>query len=176
MAWKRIVRRSIYDTKFLKVYEDEIELPSGKVIDDFSVVSFPDGVMIIATDTDGKLIVQHEYKYAVNERILTMPAGGMEPGEKPLDVAKRELLEETGYEAETYELVDVLYEYPSKATHRMYVVRAKNARKVADVQHEATEDIGPVLLIDKDYDRNEIGRFNTTYSVSGIALTLPEFL
>jgi ADP-ribose pyrophosphatase len=176
MAWRRIARRSIYETKFLKVYEDEIELPSGKIIDDFSVVSFPDGVMIVATDMDGKLIVQHEYKYAVDDRILTMPAGGMEAGEDAIAVAKRELLEETGYEAETYELVRTLYEYPSKATHRMHIVRAKNARKITDVQHEATEDIGPVILLGKDYNRDEIGRFNATYSVSGIALTLPEFL
>lgn len=85
------------------------------------------------------------------------------------------MLEETGYESNELELVKTLYEHPSKSDCIMYIVRAKNAKKVADVVHENTENISPVILLSSD-DNDIIGEFNTSYNVLAIALTLPDFL
>lgn len=174
--WKRLDRKTVYQTKFLSLYEDMVELPSGDVFDDYSVASVPDGVIIVATDTEGRLITQVEYKYAVDDVVLNFPAGSVEPGEEPLDVARRELREESGYESDELELVATLYnDYPSKMTHLVHVVRAKNARLVGTPQREATETIGEVRLLIADMS-DYGGEFNTTYTVSALALTLPEFL
>jgi 8-oxo-dGTP pyrophosphatase MutT (NUDIX family) len=174
-SWERISRRVLVDTSFMRVYEDSLALPNGNIIDDYTVVNMPNGVVIVATDCDGNLIVQYEYKYAIDKTILTLPSGGIDEGESTLVAAKRELLEETGYESDEIEVVRTLYEYPSKADHLIYIIRAKNAKKITEATHEFTENISPVILLspnDKDYE----GVFDTTYNVSAIALTLPNFL
>ena len=173
-SWERKSRRVLVDTPYMRVYEDVVLLPTGDTID-YTVVNMPSGVVVVATDSNDRLIVQYEYKYAINKTILNLPSGSMDKGESVLAAAKRELLEETGYESNEFEVVQTLYEYPSKADHLIYIVRATNAKKVKEVVHEVTENISPVILLlpdDKDYD----GVFDTTYNVSAIALTLPNFL
>lgn len=107
----------------------------------------PSGVVIVATDCSDNLLVQYEYKYAIDKTILNLPSGSVEENDSILATATRELLEETGYESNELELIDTLYEYPSKADHLIYIVRAKNARKTSDVTHEITETINAVKLL-----------------------------
>jgi len=173
--WERLSRKNLVDTKFLKVYEDTVKLPTGQVFDDYTVASLPSGVVVVATDTEGRLITQFEYKYAIDQVILNLPSGSVENGRSPLEVAAIELLEETGYKSDELEFIQTTYEYPSKLDHELHVVRAKNAVKVQDAVHEATESISDVHLITsemKDYG----GVFNTTYTITALALTLPEYL
>lgn len=174
--WKRQSRKTIYDTKYLKLYEDTVELPDGNVIDDYSVVSLPSGVIVIATDEQNRLITHHEYKYAVDDVVLNFPSGSVEGDESPIDVAKRELMEEAGYASDEMELIQTIYnDYPSKMTHLIHIVRAKNARKVANPEHEHTETISEVHLITADMP-DYGGQFNTAYAIAALALTLPEYL
>ncbi len=173
--WQKNARKTVIDSKFLKVHFDEVTLSSGVTIDDYSVVTLPSGVVVVATDEDGRLVTQYEYKYAIDKVILNLPSGSVEGGKSPLEMAAIELKEETGYMSDDMELVGTLYEYPSKLDHVIHIVRAKNAKKVSDVQHETTESIGPVHLLSADDARGK-SVFNTTYAVSALALTLPEFL
>lgn len=174
-SWKRKTRRVLVDQPFMRVYEDSVILPNGDAIDSYTVITLPSGVVIVATDSEDRLLVQYEYKYAINRTILNLPSGSVGEGESILETAARELLEETGYESDELELIQALYEYPSKADHLIYIIRAKNARKVAEVMHEATENISPVCLISTD-QKDFVGVFDTTYNISALALTLPDFL
>ena len=173
--WERLSRKTLLDTKFMNVYEDTVKLPNGEVCNDYTVAKLFSGVIIVATDTQGRLITQFEYKYAIDKVILNLPSGSIEGARSPLEVAATELLEETGYESSELELIQTAYEYPSKLDHVIHVVRAKNAVKIKEPQHEATESISKVHLITSempDYG----GVFNTTYNITALALTLPEYL
>lgn len=147
--WERLGRSTIYNSKFLSVYSDKVQLPNKTIIDDYTVVKKPDGVIIVATDKENKLICFYEYKYAVDMTLLTLPAGSLDDGEDPIQTAKRELIEETGFTAESFRLVTSLFSYPSKDSHQFHVVRAENAYKIENTKHEPTENIGDILFLDK---------------------------
>src|SRR5215471_15139648 len=121
--WQRLDRKTVYDSKFLKIYEDKVRLANGTKIDDYTVVEKPNVVMVVATDTNGDIIVLREYKYAADETMLTLPAGHKKNDEEPIAAARRELLEETGFGGGTFEVVGILRDYPTKDLHTVHVVR-----------------------------------------------------
>jgi ADP-ribose pyrophosphatase len=83
----------------LAVYRDEVRLPSGRVLDDFYRVVLPDFASVAAVTPAGELVLVRGYKHGLGRVSLCAPAGFLEPGESPLAGARRELLEETGYQA-----------------------------------------------------------------------------
>lgn len=98
--WRTLNKRQVLqagDGKFLKVEYHDVELPDGDVIEDWPWVITPDYVNVVAETTDGVYICFTQVKYAANGSTLAVTGGYMEPGENPLETAKRELLEETGY-------------------------------------------------------------------------------
>ena len=176
ISWKRLERKEIYISPYMRVWEDTVELPSGKIIDDFSGVDLPDGVLVVATDADDNMILLEEYKYAIDDTILTFPAGGIDDNETPLEAAARELLEETGYVSTELETLVKEYPYPSKINQANYIVRAKNAKKVTTNSHEDTETISNVQLIPITElpKLRAAARFNTSYMIAAVGLAFPE--
>lgn len=174
--WERIHRSTLLDSPYMIVWQDSVRLPNGLVIDDYSLADLPDGVLVVATDENDNMIMFDEYKYAVDDTVLTFPAGGIDGDESVLEAAKRELLEETGYYSEEVELLSKLYPYPSKINHTDYIVRVKNAKKIADRRLEATESIGEVVLISASELKQlrKSGRINTSYVMAAVSLAFPE--
>ena len=179
MGWKRLDRSAIYDSPYMKVWEDKVEMSSGVVVDDYSVVDLPDGVTVIATDKDNNMLLFNEYKYAVDDYVLTFPAGGIDAGETPEQAAKKELLEETGYSSDEVEVITSLYPYPSKITHTNYMVRVKNAVRVSEVTHTEMEadTIGELRLVPLSQLKSlrEAGKLNTSYMLAAMAIAFPEY-
>jgi len=177
-GWRRLNRKTLYSSSFMKVYEDTVELPSGHILDDYSVVDLAEGVLVVATDEENNVLVIDEYKYAANDTFLTFVAGGIDGTETALEAAKRELTEESGYDTDELELIGRLDVYPSKIIHKSNIVRARNIRKATTTAHEASEDIGNIRLISPAELRANIadGSINTTYMLAAIALAFPEIL
>lgn len=176
--WTQSRRRTIYTSPYMEMYLDDVELPTGEVIHDYSLASLGDGVVVVATDEHNKLITFREYKYAANKFLLGFPGGGIDGSESPVEAAARELLEETGYSSSEFEYIAALEVYPSKIIHTSHVVRARDARRVAQPAHEQSESISEVQLVDlKDIaELQRRGELNATYLLSALALTLPEYL
>lgn len=176
MSWTRLERRTVYSTNHLTVYEDTVRVNDTTVIDDYSVVKFKDVVLVFATTPEGELLAFKEYRYAVDEYMLNIPAGTFDAEtEQPLEAAARELAEETGYIAENMELVTTLHDYPTKCPHTVFVVRAYNVKKVSEPHLESTEEMGELLFLSKDY-KEKYGSFRTTNILAGLAVVLPEFV
>jgi ADP-ribose pyrophosphatase len=177
-SWELIDRTILVDTPFLKVYSDKIRLPNGSLIDDFTVIKKRDIVSIVATDESGKVVTFKEYKYAADEMLLTIPAGQIDKGETAVEAAKRELLEETGYTGDNFEVVSVLNEYPTKDLHTITVVRAINVRLEHPVTHESTEQIGDVELRSMSELKQSLkaGDWKTTSTIAALVVALPELM
>lgn len=131
--WKTLSKERVLErNKFLKIEDHKIQLPNGKIIDDWPWVITPDFVNIVAVTTDHNFICLRQTKYAVQEISLAPIGGYIEPGENPLIAAQRELLEETGYS--TTEWID-LGSYVVDANRgcgRAFIFLAKNAVKVSE--------------------------------------------
>src|SRR3989338_3639688 len=168
--WQLLKRKTVYSSPFLKVFEDKVRLPSGKIIEDYTVVEKSDVVMIVATDKDNNLIAETEYKYAVNKFLFNLPAGHMNEGEDPITAATRELLEETGFGKGIFKQIGILHEYPTKDTHRVYVIRAKNVEKIQKPKLEDTEESIKIILIQLTDVKKEV--FKRKYHASTVLSAL----
>lgn len=178
MGWERLKRTTLVDTPFLKVYSDAIRLPDGSLIDDYTVTKKRDVVIIVATNPEGKVLIQEEYRYAVDQNLLSLPAGQIDEGETPEEAAIRELLEETGYGGGDFEIMDTLYEYPTKDAHTITVVRARNVTWQKEIKHEATEFIGELQLVTVNELSDQIrqGEWKTACIIAAFVRALPELL
>lgn len=92
------------------------------------VIEHPGGVSIIAFNEDDEIFLVNQYRYPFGKMMLELPAGKLERGEDPLDCARRELEEETGYEAESLELFDIMYPSPGCLEEKHYIYRAYGLR------------------------------------------------
>jgi 8-oxo-dGTP pyrophosphatase MutT (NUDIX family) len=132
MSWKTISSETLVNDYHVTVVKNQVELPDGSRIDDFYTVTIPDASMVAAITKEGKLLLKEEYRYACQDRIIECPAGMFEESETdPLLVAKRELLEETGYSSDQWTYLGATRESTSKLTNRMYLFLAKNCEKVS---------------------------------------------
>ena len=128
MSWKIIKTETLLSDYHVAVQKNKVQLPDGAVIDDFYTVTIPDAAMVAAITPDGHLLLKSEFRYACGEEVIECPAGMFETDETdPLIVAKRELLEETGFTSEEWVYLGEIIESSSKLTNRMHLFLAKNA-------------------------------------------------
>lgn len=95
---KFIQSEVVFSGSLLTVYRDTVELPNGKTATR-ELIQHPGAVAVVPVRNDGKILLVRQYRYPVGRLTLEIPAGKLEQGEVPEDCAKRELEEETGYQA-----------------------------------------------------------------------------
>ena len=145
--WKTEKSETLLDTPWVKVRRDSVRLPNGATIDDFYAVTIRDASAVVALDEEGNVILKREYRYCYDRELLEIPAGAFNDGETdPLAVARRELLEETGYVSDYWEYLGPTVESSAKLTNFMHIFLARNCRKVALQQLDATEELTVELV------------------------------
>ena len=120
---KTISSQSIYDGRIIKVKVDDVLLPNGKTAKR-EIVNHQGAVAVLALTNDGKLIAVRQFRKPLEKTIVEIPAGKLERGEDPLDCAKRELEEETGYQAAKYEHISSFYPSPGFAAVLLHLCLA----------------------------------------------------
>lgn len=112
MKEKRLSGDTIYDGIIVHLYKDRILLPNGKE-SVREVIRHQGAVCVVAIDNKNDIYLVRQYRYPFADIITEIPAGKLDPGEMPLEGAKRELKEETGIVANKYEYLGKLYTSPA---------------------------------------------------------------
>jgi ADP-ribose pyrophosphatase len=97
-----------YDGHFIKVQCDTIRLPDGKMAKR-EYIRHPGAVVILPILDDGRVLLERQFRYPLHQVFIEFPAGKIDPHEDPLDCAKRELQEETGYTASEWRYVCTIH-------------------------------------------------------------------
>ena len=104
----RLSGELVFDGGLLKVHRDTVSLPDGTQ-GTREYIRHPGAVAIVPLFDDGRVLLERQFRYPHGREFIEIPAGKLEPGEPPLDTAKRELLEETGYTARVWTRLGVVH-------------------------------------------------------------------
>lgn len=130
MTEKRLLQTIIYHGKILSLEKQEVLLSSGRVAER-EIVRHPGAVAILALNENGEVLLEEQYRAALDDTIWEIPAGKLEPGESSLKCAQRELLEETGYEAGQWKHLHSFYTSPGFCDEVVHLFLAEGLVKKA---------------------------------------------
>ena len=139
--WKIKRTERILDSEFVKVDKDDEILTHGREIPDFYKVTIKDCAAIVALTPSNQIILKKEYRHCYGEDLIEIPAGVLEDGEDPLETAKRELEEETGYVGKKWTYLGKTVESSAKLTNYMYIYLAEDCERVSSQKLDYGEDI-----------------------------------
>lgn len=104
--WRKLRRRTVYESPWVRLHQDDVRLPDGSIIDGHHVVDFLHPVVgVLPIGTDDRILMIEQYRFISDTTGWAIPVGRAEEGEELVDAAQRELHEEAGYHAETLEYV-----------------------------------------------------------------------
>lgn len=117
---------------WLRVWSEDLALPDGREIDRFFTIDMPDYVVTVAETTAGRIVTERGYKHGPRRVCTSLPAGFVEPSENPVDAARRELLEETGFAAESWEALGSFVNDGNRNSGTGHLFLARGARQIAE--------------------------------------------
>jgi ADP-ribose pyrophosphatase len=131
-------RRLLLQTPVFQVAQHYLRLPSG-LEQRLSLVEHPGAVVIAARGADGRLAVVRQYRHAARDWLVELPAGRLEPGEAPLGAAQRELAEETGIKARTWQPLRTFYAAPGFCSEVLHLYLATDLDTLAPGDRPGTD-------------------------------------
>jgi ADP-ribose pyrophosphatase len=173
-SWKTLNRRIILNhSKFLRVESHTVQLPDGQIIEDWPWVITPDFANVVAETEDGRFLFFRQVKYSIDGPGLAPIGGYLEPGEDPLISARRELLEETGYEADEWTELGHFPVDGNRGAGTAHMYLARGARQVAERDADDLEEQILLLLSRAEMETALLaGEFKLLPWVTAVTLAL----
>jgi len=131
--WKTLASREVYKAEpWLRVLDETLELPNGKIVPSYHRVLLPDYSMVFPVLEDGRVMMIRSYRQGPGEIVLGFPGGGIDAGEMPETAAQRELLEETGHAAARWASLGTGLTGANVRGAKCHMYMAFGCRKVAE--------------------------------------------
>lgn len=146
ITWKVLRTEYLIKRPWLTARRDDVELPDGRTIPEYYVLEYPDWVNVIAITKNGHFVMEQQYRHALGSTNFELPCGVIEGGETPIEAAKRELEEETGYGGGEWTELMELSANPSTMNNLTHCFLANGVEKVSEPHLDATEDLSVHLL------------------------------
>lgn len=121
---RRLQSHPIYPGKVVDLRLDRVELPNGKVAE-LEVIRHVGAAAVVPLDDRGRVVLVRQYRYAVDDWLLEVPAGKLDSGEDPETCARRELEEETGFRPLILESLGWIYTTPGFTDEKIWLFLAR---------------------------------------------------
>jgi ADP-ribose pyrophosphatase len=141
LPWKKLSSTYLHKGPWATLRSDRCEMPGGHIVEDYYVLEYSNWVNAVAITGDNKILMVWQYRHAAEILSLEIPGGVIDDGETPEQALKRELLEETGYLFENFELLSTVYANPSTADNRTFCFLARGGKKVQEQSLDEQEEI-----------------------------------
>ena len=140
-----------YTGKIVNVDLLDIELPDGRKTKR-EIIRHGNAVAILARRPDGKFVFVKQYRKAAEAALIEVIAGGLEPGEDPVEGAKRETAEETGYEVMSIKFLTTIICTPGYCEERIHLYYAELSDVVGAQDQDPDENVFPVVLSETEIE------------------------
>ncbi|MBR5275597.1 MAG: NUDIX hydrolase [Bacteroidaceae bacterium] len=147
--WKIIDSDYIIKRPWLTARKDKVELFDGRIIEEYYVFEYPDWVNVIAITKEGEFVMEKQYRHGLGVHSIELPCGVAEKGESPIDAAKRELLEETGYGNGEWSKLMTIAPNPGSMNNLTHCFLAVGVEKISNQSLDDTEELTVHLMSKK---------------------------
>jgi ADP-ribose pyrophosphatase len=179
-SWKTLARRVLLSRPpWMEVGVERVELPDGRVVDEYLWLKTRDFAMAVAVTSDGRIVLERSYKHGPRSVALSVPAGYIEADETPDHAAQRELLEETGYTSDDWRPLGsftVDGNYGLCVAHIFLAQGARRSNEAGGQGHDDLEEIEVLTLPLADVlaalARGEIAQLSTAAALALAAAAL----
>lgn len=148
---KTLRTERMYTGKIVSVDLLDIELPDGRKAKR-EVIRHGQAVAILARRPDGKFVFVRQYRKAAEEALIEVIAGGLEPGEDPIEGAKRETAEETGYEVMSIKFLTTIICTPGYCEERIHLYFAELSETAHEQDQDPDENVYPIILSEAEVE------------------------
>jgi ADP-ribose pyrophosphatase len=135
----------VFDGALLKVRRDVVRLPDGGQATR-EYIRHPGAVAIVPLFDDGRVLLERQFRYPHRREFIEVPAGKLDPGEPPLDTAKRELLEETGYAAQEWIRLGTMHTAIAYTDEAIALFLCKGMNKVSEPKLDSGEFVETLIV------------------------------
>ncbi len=139
--WRVLSRRKLVESRWVTMYEEDCINDRGVRISPFYLEERPDFAMIVAFDDEERLLVEEQYRHGIKRVLTEIPAGMIEAAENAASAAHRELLEETGYEADEWRFLFKLAVNANDSDRHAHIFMATGLHKVSEQRLDETEHL-----------------------------------
>jgi ADP-ribose pyrophosphatase len=170
--WEILDREVVYSgPPWLEVSVEKVRTTEGRVVDRYFQVAASEYSVVFAETAAGKVLTIEQYKHGARRVSITLPGGVLEPGEDPLDAARREVLEETGYSLGAIRHLGSYHLHGNFGCGRGHFYAATGAEKIQEADSGDLETM-KIVEMDKDDLLRAVtdGRVAFTGVVTGILL------
>ncbi len=171
--WERLSSETLLETPYFTLRTDRLRLPDGVIKDSYYVIERQDAVFIFPLTKEGEVVLVRQYRPPIGQMELCLPAGLIEEGEKPVEAARRELLEETGHGGGEWTEAITLSSSPGLKNNWAHILLAEGVEEVAPLDPDEFERLEVVKVpIEKLGDLVYSGGIVSSSGVAGIMVCL----
>ena len=146
MASKVLSSKYISEHPYFRARIDSYQTESGKIVDPYYVVELPPSVVVMGITVDQEVILVKQYRHPIHEELLELPGGFIDEGESPHVAARREMMEETGYEFDHFHYLGMSAANPGVLNNFSHFFLATGGRKTSGQTLDHNEEIEVIRM------------------------------